>query len=82
MAYVHVIKTLSYESDIDTFSSKEKAMKKLDFYYKEFQNQENTKIIKSVSPPIPKALVRANLPEICKGGRFAEQVELLKEGVG
>ncbi len=47
MAYVHVIKTLSYESDIDTFSSKEKAMKKLDFYYKEFQNQENTKIIKS-----------------------------------
>ena len=47
MAYVHVIKTLSYESDIDIFSSKEKAMKKLDFYYKEFQNQENTKIIKS-----------------------------------
>lgn len=47
MAYVHVIKTLTYESDIDTFSSREKAMKKLDFYYKEFQNQENTKIIKS-----------------------------------
>lgn len=47
MAYVHVIKTLSYESDIDIFSSKEKAMKKLDFYYKEFQNQKNTKIIKS-----------------------------------
>ncbi|WP_157456775.1 DNA cytosine methyltransferase [Carnobacterium maltaromaticum] len=36
----------------------------------------------SVSPPIPKALVRANLPEICKGGSFAEQVELLKESVG
>ncbi|WP_157455690.1 hypothetical protein [Carnobacterium maltaromaticum] len=47
MAYVHVIKTLSYEPDIDTFSSREKAMKKLDFYYKGFQNQENTKIIKS-----------------------------------
>ncbi len=36
----------------------------------------------SVSPPIPKALVWSNLPEICKVGSFAEQVELLKESVG
>lgn len=35
----------------------------------------------SVSPPIPKALVRVNLPEQCKGGKFSEQVELLKEGI-
>lgn len=47
MAYVHVIKTLSDDNDLDTFSSKEKAMNKLDYYLQEFIDQENRKIIKS-----------------------------------
>lgn len=48
MAYVHVIQTLS-DTEIDTviFSSKDKAMKNFNFYIEEFQNQENTKLMRS-----------------------------------
>lgn len=34
----------------------------------------------AVSPPTPKALVKSNLPELCKGGAFVEQVDLFKVG--
>ncbi|WP_157456953.1 hypothetical protein [Carnobacterium maltaromaticum] len=48
MVYVHVIQTLS-DTEIDAviFSSKDKAMKNFNFYIEEFQNQENTKLIRS-----------------------------------
>lgn len=45
MAHVHILYTMSDDIEIEAFSSKEKALRKLDYYIEECKKQENTNLI-------------------------------------